>query len=290
MSARIQHLTDQHGAVGAGGTLAATDRARLWREQRHGSLECLTALFRRHRYLPHTHDTFVIGVIEAGCEAFHLGGVRHLATAGSLCLVNPGEVHDGAPAEDGYAYRMTYPSEQLLRAVASERQGRRMAIPRFRDAVVQDPQGYALLRRAHLLLEAAAPPLAADEALLEAYGWIVARHAEDAGPTARLPSAPDAVARARDWLDAHHTERVDLATLAAVAGLSSTHLVRAFRRATGLTPHAWQTDRRIRTARQMLARGQAPAEVAAACGFCDQSHLNRAFRARVGVAPGGYRA
>ena len=28
-----------------------------------------------------------------------------------------------------------------------------------------------------------------------------------------------------------------------------------------------------------------PAEVAAACGFCDQSHLTRVFKARRGVTP-----
>jgi AraC-like DNA-binding protein len=29
--------------------------------------------------------------------------------------------------------------------------------------------------------------------------------------------------------------------------------------------------------------------VAAACGFCDQSHLNRVFKARMGVTPGAFR-
>ena len=38
----------------------------------------------------------------------------------------------------------------------------------------------------------------------------------------------------------------------------------------------------------MLANGVPPAEVAAACGFYDQSHLNRVFKARVGVAPGAF--
>jgi AraC-like DNA-binding protein len=33
----------------------------------------------------------------------------------------------------------------------------------------------------------------------------------------------------------------------------------------------------------------APAEVALACGFCDQSHLSRAFKRRIGSAPGAYR-
>jgi AraC-like DNA-binding protein len=49
-------------------------------------------------------------------------------------------------------------------------------------------------------------------------------------------------------------------------------------------------DRRFRAASRLLERGDAPGEVAAACGFFDQSHLNRVFKARMGVTPGVYRA
>jgi AraC-like DNA-binding protein len=49
-------------------------------------------------------------------------------------------------------------------------------------------------------------------------------------------------------------------------------------------------DRRFRAARRRLERGEPPGDVAAACGFFDQSHLNRVFKARMGVTPGAYRA
>lgn len=280
-------LIDQSAALDPT-TLGDADRARFWRETRHGGLECLSASFRQHRYAPHSHDTFVVGVIEAGCEAYRLRGVQHLAAAGDLCFVNPGEVHDGEPFNDGYAYRMTYPSEALLAGVAADLAGTETApVPHFRDGVVADAEAFALFGRAHRLLESGRASLGADEALLEAYSLIVARHA--AVPVRRPSAAPAAVARARDYLDAHHTEEVDLAALATVAGLSRHHLVRAFKRHTGLTPHAFQTDRRVRTARRLLGEGRPLADVAVACGFSDQSHLTRVFKARVGVPPGAFR-
>ena len=98
------------------------------------------------------------------------------------------------------------------------------------------------------------------------------------------------VARVKAHLDRHFVAEVTLEDLAGVARLNRAHLVRAFRKATGTTPHAYLTDRRFRAARRMLAAGEAPAEVAAACGFCDQSHLNRVFKARMGVTPGAFRA
>ena len=83
---------------------------------------------------------------------------------------------------------------------------------------------------------------------------------------------------------------MSLADLARLAGLPRHHLIRAFRRETGLTPHAYLVDIRIRRARERLRRGESPGAVAAATGFCDQAHLTRAFKARLGVTPGVFRA
>jgi AraC-like DNA-binding protein len=94
----------------------------------------------------------------------------------------------------------------------------------------------------------------------------------------------------RDYLDAHMGEEADLADLATMAGLSRSHFIRAFAKETGLTPHAYLLDRRFRAATRLLGQGEAPGDVAAACGFFDQSHLNRIFKARMGVTPGAYRA
>jgi AraC-like DNA-binding protein len=38
----------------------------------------------------------------------------------------------------------------------------------------------------------------------------------------------------------------------------------------------------------LLARGIAPADVAAALGFADQSHLTRTFGRTLGITPGRY--
>jgi AraC-like DNA-binding protein len=281
-------LISQEAAVDRG-ALDVDDRVRFWRAPRHDGLEGLTARFRRHRYAPHTHETYAIGVILAGCEAFRLRGERHYVPAGHLVFVNPGEVHDGEPAGDGYAYRMTYPSVALLSEIAAEFPGHTSAAPFFPQAAVSDPPAYAAFLAAYERLEHVADRLAADEAMLRAYAFLIARHAKEPPRQAGPGTEPAAVRRAREYLDAHHAEVIDLSTLSGVAGVTRYHLVRLFRREVGLTPHAYLTDRRIHAARKMLAAGTGPAEVAAACGFFDQSHLTRAFKARAGVGPGAYR-
>jgi AraC-like DNA-binding protein len=206
--------------------------------------------------------------------------------------VGPDELHDGEPHGAGFEYRTFYPSVALMREIAEDVVGRSVPHPPwFPRSVIDDPDLAASLARLHGALRpdgASASRLEGDARLVDFLARLIARHA-DLGrvPPSRRESG--AIARARDLLEARFAEEVDLADLAAVAGLSRSHLIRAFRRETGLTPHAYHVDRRFRAARRLLERGDPPGEVAAACGFCDQSHLNRVFKARMGVTPGAFR-
>ncbi|MGO4837788.1 helix-turn-helix domain-containing protein, partial [Rhizobiaceae sp. 2RAB30] len=93
-----------------------------------------------------------------------------------------------------------------------------------------------------------------------------------------------------DLLSDGLAEKLTLDDLAQAAGLPRQRLIRAFRRATGFTPHAFLVNRRVDVAKDMLRRGSDPLSVAMATGFSDQAHLNRIFKARVGVTPGVVRA
>jgi AraC-like DNA-binding protein len=276
--------------------LAAEETARFFSVPQPHALECLAARFRRHVYAPHTHDTFVVGTIVAGCETFSIGGSRHYASPGHLVLINPGVVHDGEPADGGFAYRISYPSEAfLMEAAADAAEGLLAGPPHFRQPIVADPELADMLAAVHRRAEAGGDLLQVDEALLEFFVRLLARHGSAADPVRAAsersePREDGPIARAIDYLDARFAEPVDLVTLAEVAGIPRTRLIRAMRRETGLTPHAWLTDRRIRAARLMLVEGGSPADVAVACGFYDQSHLNRAFKSRIGVSPGVFRA
>jgi AraC-like DNA-binding protein len=116
----------------------------------------------------------------------------------------------------------------------------------------------------------------------------IARHGGGLSNVINDGKEPAAVKRAKDYLLAHVGETVDLAALSAHVGLSAWHLIRVFRKATGLTPHAWLIDRRVHLARQLLRAGEPLVRTASVCGFADQSHLTRLFKARLGVTPGQY--
>ena len=107
---------------------------------------------------------------------------------------------------------------------------------------------------------------------------------------ARSAAKRGPIAAAKALLEERYDEDLSLADMARRCGLPRHHLIRAFRRETGLTPHACLVDVRVRRARDRLRRGETPGDVAAATGFCDQAHLTRAFKARLGVTPGAFRA
>jgi AraC-like DNA-binding protein len=101
---------------------------------------------------------------------------------------------------------------------------------------------------------------------------------------------PRTLQRVRDYIEAHIEDNIELDALAAAAGLSVFHFARAFKQSTGMTPHSYLLQRRIKRAQDLLTGTDLPvARIAFATGFADQSHLARHFRAQLGVSPGAFR-
>jgi len=95
--------------------------------------------------------------------------------------------------------------------------------------------------------------------------------------------------RAKAFLVNNLSSRISNTDVAAACGLSRSHFVTAFRRATGETPHLCLLRYRVAKAKELL-RGSMPiSEIAFACGFADQSHLTRVFSKQTGVTPGEWR-
>jgi AraC-like DNA-binding protein len=266
------------------------EQTTFWRAKRFRNMECMAASFITHEFAPHAHDTFSIGAIEAGCQIASIRGEREYTGPGALYLLNPGEIHDGAPGvREGYRYRMIYPDIELLTGILEDVTGRSFhGTPSFSRQLLRDEELALDFHRAHRLVEEGADQLLAEEAMygvlarmFARYGSVIIAPPGEAGRTG--------AGRAHDYIAENCTSEIGLEELAGVAGLSRAHLIRAFRREFFITPHAFQTDCRIRRARHLLRDGASPSDAALECGFADQAHLTRHFKARTGVTPAAYR-
>ncbi|CAB3806903.1 hypothetical protein LMG28688_06438 [Paraburkholderia caffeinitolerans] len=252
-------------------------------------VDAMTAATARS-FARHAHDQYGIGVIDAGGHVSLSDAGVVEALPGNLILVNPGEVHDGRPlGAQARSWRMLYFEPRWIDALQADiTEGDDTGFALFAP-VIADPLLRALFDAAFACATADGGDLAAmafDGAALDAMARLV-RGLGHRRPLA--PCSPLAVARVREMIDADPGQAFSLADLAQAAGLSRFQLHRGFVQAFGVAPHQYLLHCRIGLARRLLKAGQAPAQAALAAGFCDQSHLNRAFARQFGVSPGRYR-
>lgn len=114
------------------------------------------------------------------------------------------------------------------------------------------------------------------------------RHAREAS----VRGAPPAWLRdVHDLLHEQFASAPTLAQIAAIAGVHPVHLARAFRQWYRCTVGEYLRELRLEFACREMAASDAPlAEIALAAGFCDQSHLTRLCKDRLGMTPAEYRA
>ena len=92
--------------------------------------------------------------------------------------------------------------------------------------------------------------------------------------------------RARDHIDRHYAEPVDLDTLAGIAGVSKYHFLRLFRTTYGRTPAAYLSERRIERAQDLLrTTNLTVTEVCFAVGFASLGSFSSRFTDVTGETP-----
>lgn len=236
----------------------------------------------------HTHDQYGIGVVDSGGHASWSGRGQVEAGPGYCISVNPGEVHDGrGVGRQARSWRILYLEPAVMDAARTDIfEGRRTSFT-FDAPVFKDVALRGLFDAAFGFAASAKPSdrMACETAILK----LIAR----LGAHSTLPMRHDepretCIRRARNRIDDDPAAALTLLDLAGEAGLSRFQLIRAFARELGLTPHAYILQRRLALARQLILKGNSLAEVAAAAGFYDQSHLTRCFSRQFGVTPRGY--
>ncbi|ACU75306.1 transcriptional regulator, AraC family [Catenulispora acidiphila DSM 44928] len=236
-----------------------------------------------YAYPPHCHDTWTVLIVDAGAIRYDLD-TRHCgASRETVAILPPGVIHDGRPddrAREGFWKRNIYLNASMLPTGLTG-----AAVDKTN---LHDPFLRAALVGLHESLTIREEPLDG-EARLAMIAERIAAHLLTRRP--RLAAPETSIAHTlRQLLDEHLTEPITLQQAARSLDRSVPHLIRSFRQAFAISPHAYVIGRRVEAARGMLLRGAKPAAVAVDVGFYDQAHFTRHFKKHTSVSPAKYAA
>lgn len=96
--------------------------------------------------------------------------------------------------------------------------------------------------------------------------------------------------RARDFMDRHYADPLDVPTMAQRALMSPSHFSREFKRVYGETPHSYLLTRRIERAMHLLRSGVSVTDTCMQVGWSSLGSFSTRFTEVVGETPSAYRA
>jgi len=225
----------------------------------------------------HAHAGALVCVVLRGGFEEWSGSTRLEAGPGAVTFQPPGEAHRNTVGSGGlHGLRLEVVADRLASLPGLERReptlvwGRGEWFARaLLDEVSQGPD---------------AIPAAVESLALLLLAELVPRH------RAAGRHKPAWLRRVRERLEEESTQVPSLGELAQEAGVHPAHLARAFSHHYSVTVGQFVRERRLALARTLLLTSETPlADVAARCGFADQSHLGRAFKRRFGSSPGAFR-
>ena len=230
------------------------------------------------------HETVVVLAFVGSVWSSRQGGRTYLEVPGSVVLRDAGEVFDTRTLDvDPVRGSLCREIHLEPRQMAAQLAEAGLALD-FGNAVIANRFLYEHVMATHAAHEDEDCSLLRSSSLAS----LVLTLAEaTVGRAANLPNDRRHT-RVVDYLRSNYDRPITLQELAEVAEANPFVLLRQFKRDYGVTPHEYLRVHRVNRARDYIRKGHRLADVAALCGFADQSHLNRQFKRTVGVTPGRF--
>ena len=234
----------------------------------------------------HMHHTLSIGAVDQGEVHYNVNGKKANLAPGSLVIINPETLHACNPAtqtgrsyymlhlDTDWCYRVQQSMWEVDRFVTVEK-------VRIDDGLLYDQYCRTMvhLMDEKILLQEKEQMLFS---LVRKVFWVACI------PRTMRKECRDNIKKLKKLLSTDLQKDLPLDSLAEELDVNPYTLMRSFKAATGITPHAYRMNCRIEKARALLRQGWDITQTALECGFFDQSHFHRHFKAMTTVTPKAY--
>jgi AraC-like DNA-binding protein len=225
-----------------------------------------------------------------GTDEFYCNGKNFTARKNQLVFINPGEVHTGSTISTiPLHYYSLYPDKKTLEEIARMLE---VHLP-FDFSFSNTLQDHALLgNKLEILFKSFQQPCndsyKEEELFVDFMYELFSVSNNDRGP--EFSNEDIRIRKLIDFIKANFKQQLSLQNFSQLVHLNPFHLVRIFKKSTGLSPYDYLIITRIEFAKTLLKRGWLVQDAAMNAGFYDASHFYRLFKRTAGISPKEYRS
>lgn len=239
-------------------------------------------------FKPHIHSSFSIGAVDKGEVMYSVAGEQELLSPGMLAIINPESLHSCNTLHGkDRSYYMLYLHKAWCAKVQESLWGTSTfqfsTTIKIEDAIIY--HNYCMVMKE--LFSSQVHLQEKEQLLFELVSQIF--NSVSHQQTIEVIVHCEDMERLKELLRKDLQSDLPLETIASDFHINPYTLLRHFKENSGITPHAYRMNCRIEKAKQLLQQGVSIADTAFECGFFDQSHLHRHFKALTATTPKKYK-
>jgi AraC-like DNA-binding protein len=263
----------------------------FWSDPDMPYVETRRACQSRACYKSHSHPTFSIGAVDCGISRFSSYFAQEQTIQAGTLVIIPAEIeHSCNPLENqAWSYQMMHLDAHWIAQLFSElvediEQFYPQRLPLLKPQIINHADVYRLFTGLNqLLFDPSTAILLKQQKLIEVLSEILLPHFE-LNILKQSQYFQKHLCTILDYINSNQ-QILSLEVLSEVVGISRYAIIRLFKNNFGLTPHAYQLNQKVNTARSLLKSGKTIVQIAHDLGFTDQSHFHHAFKSHTGITP-----